>query len=118
MNPVNPNTIATYGLKPFITRLFMLISIIGTIHSLTVSDFNSWMLLFHLLLFAYALTGLVLANIEEQKERYRVTGSIEHTVLMAATKEEIAELQAKYRSGDLVGAAIYENKLFDKYSRK
>lgn len=118
MNLINPKTIASYRRKSFISRLLMLVAAIGTIRSLTVPEFDSWMLMFHLLLFAYALSGLVLATLEEMKERYRVCGSIDHTVLMAATPEEILKLQAKFKSGDLVGAAIYENELFDKYSGK
>lgn len=118
MNPTNPDTITSYGRKSFISRLFMLVAAIGTIHSLTVPEFDLWMLLFHLLLFAYAMSGLALATIEELKERFRVGGSIDHTVLMAATPEEIAELQAKCKSGDLVGAANYEIELFNKYSGK
>lgn len=118
MNPTNPKTIASYRRKYFISGLFIFVAAFGTFHSLTAPEFDSWMLMFHLLLFAYAMSGLALATIEEQKECDRVWYSIEHTVLFEATPEEILKLQAKFKSGDLVGAANYEIELFGKYSGK
>lgn len=100
------------------SKLLMIGAAIGTFRSLTVPEFDSWMLMFHLLLFAFALSGLALAIIIEQKELDRVYHLLEHTVLMAATPEEITDLRSKFRSGDLVGAALYETELFDKYSKK
>ena len=99
-------------------KFLMLINAIGLVHAFFVPVFDIWRVM--TFLGALVLSGYLLMYHEAQRKIsfHKFSYSLDNTVLMHATADEIIEYQRLAHGPNPVEAVGYEYRLFLKYTEK